>query len=61
MWSLGVMRRRIEQAIVLLRLITLGIIFREFCELARGEPHEAAITDWADSLEMNLRKTRILS
>lgn len=43
----------IEQTIVLLRLITLGVILREFCELARGEPHDADITDWADSLEIN--------
>ncbi len=40
----------IEQTVVLLRLMTLGVLFREFCELARGEPHDADITDWADSL-----------
>jgi hypothetical protein len=42
----------IEKTIVLLRLITLGVIFREFCELTRGEPFDADITDWADSLEI---------
>lgn len=26
----------IERTIVLLRLITLGVVFREFCELTRG-------------------------
>lgn len=42
----------IERTIVLLRLITLGVIFREFCELTRGEPSDADITDWADTLEI---------
>ena len=42
----------IERTIVLLRLITLGVIFREFCELTRGEPFDAGIIDWADSLEI---------
>lgn len=42
----------IERTIVLLRLITLGVIFREFCELTRGEPFDADIIDWADSLEI---------
>ena len=32
--------------------MTLGVIFREFCELARGEPHDADITDWADILDI---------
>jgi hypothetical protein len=43
----------IEQTIVLLRLMTLGVIFSEFCELARGEPHDADITEWADCLEIS--------
>ncbi len=43
----------IEHTIVLLRLVTLGVIFREFCELSREEPFDTDITDWADSLEIN--------
>lgn len=43
----------IEQTIVHLRLMTLGVIFRNFCELARGEPYDADISDWVDSLEIN--------
>lgn len=47
-----VIPRGIERTIVLLRLITLGVIFGEFCELTRGEPFDADIIDWADSLEI---------
>jgi hypothetical protein len=43
----------IKQTIVLLRFMTLGAIFREFCELAREEPHDASISDWAEALEIS--------
>jgi hypothetical protein len=43
----------IEQTTVLVRLLSLGVIFREFCEIAHGEPSDPDITDWADSLEIS--------
>jgi hypothetical protein len=43
----------VQQTIVLLRFMTLGVIFREFCELAREEPHDIDVTDWAESLEIS--------
>lgn len=44
---------KVQQTIVLLRFMTLGVIFREFCELAREEPHDVDVTDWAESLEIS--------
>ena len=41
-----------ERTFALIRLMTLGLIFREFCELAWGEPCDPDITDWANSLEI---------
>jgi len=43
----------VEQTIVLVRFMTLGVIFRDFCELAREEPRDVDITDWAESLEIS--------
>jgi hypothetical protein len=42
----------VDKTRVLVRFLTLGTIFREFCELARNEVFAPCIYLWADTLEI---------
>lgn len=42
----------VKKTLVLVRFLTLGTIFREFCELARDEVFDPCIYLWADALEI---------
>lgn len=43
----------IQKTLVLIRFLTLGTIFREFCELARDEEFEPDVHNWAEDVEIN--------
>lgn len=43
----------VQKTLVLIRFLTLGTIFREFCELARDEQFEPDVYNWAEILEIN--------
>ena len=42
-----------QRTLVLVRFLTLGRIFREFCELAREEPSDENLGLWAEALDVN--------
>jgi hypothetical protein len=43
----------VQKTLVLTRFLTLGTLFREFCELAREEIFEPDVFGWAEALEIN--------
>jgi hypothetical protein len=43
----------VEKTLVLVRFLTVGIMFREFCELAREETFELDASEWANALEIS--------
>jgi hypothetical protein len=43
----------VQKTLVLVRFLTLGMLFREFCELARDEVFEPDMSEWTDVLEIS--------